>query len=100
MIYDLDNNPLSSSFLDIKSNQLQEISVRIDCAAPEVLRCDDIPELTVTGKHIDQTDWTDLETTGLDLSEWNGSRETFQIRLQAGEILTVDLVDFSISVGI
>lgn len=100
MIYDLDQNPLSAAALSIRSGEQKIISVLIDAENDNLLRSETVAELLVEAKHNDQLSWTNLETDGLDLSAWSGSRATFQIRLTAGTITEIEERVFTLSVSL
>ena len=92
MIYDMSGNILNVGSLDIVSGESRDILCQIDGKAGKILRAEITGDLQITAKQTDQPDFTDLETTGLDLTEFDGSREGFVIRLTAApDILTVKI---------
>ena len=59
-------------------------TVQIDCFSGQSLYMSaSVPDLTVEARHGTVGAWTNLETTAIDLTPYDGSRETFQIRITA-----------------
>jgi hypothetical protein len=59
-------------------------TVQIDCFSGQSLYMSaTVPDLTVEARHGTVGAWTDLETTAIDLTPYDGSRETFQIQITA-----------------
>ena len=104
-MYDLDDNPLANGSLSVESAGSAVIKIKIDCRAGYILRvAAPSAHLTIEGRFTKNlpnqagSDWTDLEQGAIDLSSWNGSRETFEIRLtgESVEARTLETVVLSV----
>jgi hypothetical protein len=100
MIYDLDDNPLSSGELTVESGEVKTLTVNIDCEPSQFLRAETVSDLTVEGKQQGESSYTNLETGGLDLTTWQGARDTFFIRLTAGAVTEITEHAFALKVGL
>lgn len=101
MIYDTSNNPLYSTSLTIKGDAgVATASVRVDCATGRRLTGSTVDLLTVEAKHSASAIWTDIEAGAIDLGTWNGTRQTFQIRLTGpNPLLAYAIRVFRLTVG-
>lgn len=99
MFYDKDDNPINNFSFSVNSADEQIMTLQIDCASGKSLRSQTVSDLAVSARHGTSGSWTDLETTGLDLGAWNGSRETFQIRFVAAPVSSVNTKNFSLYVS-
>lgn len=87
-MYDLEDNPLANGSVSVESGATVELSVKIDCRTNYALRLKNTSTLIVEGKHLGAPTWTNLGTSEIDLSDWNGSRETFNIRISGADVET------------
>lgn len=86
-MYDLNESPLANGSVSVFSGGQTALSLRADCRAGYFLRVKtSAGGVTVEGRHSGDTVWTNLETGEIDLSEWNGTRQTFEIRLSGAEV--------------
>lgn len=100
MIYDLDDNPLSTAALSVEAGESTSLTVKIDCEPGESLRADVVGDLLVEAKQEDQPSFTDIEAGPLNLAPWAGARERFVIRLTGGLVTEVTERAFRIKVGL
>jgi hypothetical protein len=100
MIYDLNDNPLSSGELTVESGEVKTLTVKIDCEPNQFLRAETVFDLAVEGKQQSESSYTDLEAAGLNLTTWQGARETFLIRLTAGTVTEITEHAFALKVGL
>jgi hypothetical protein len=84
-MYDLNDNPISSGQITCTGNDFTVLSVKADCRSGYVLRAE-AADLNVEARRAGAADWTDLIADALPLDPWNGSRETFEVRV-SGEIV-------------
>jgi hypothetical protein len=83
-MYDLNDNPISSGQITCTGDDFTVLSIKADCRTNYVLRA--VGELTIEARHSDGDGWTDLIADSIDIGAWNGSRETFEVRV-SGEIV-------------
>jgi len=69
----------------------KEFSFKLDCVAGKILKCDAVAEALIEGRHFDEVSFVDLTTTGINLTEWAGERETFVARITP-DTLTAHIV--------
>lgn len=87
MFYDLNNNPLVSSQIDLAPGEQTLFYLRVDCVTGKHLRVEfqdmaqSLIEAQITG-----VDWTDLSGAGIALDTWNGTRQTFAVRITADDV--------------
>lgn len=86
MIYDLDNNPIFSAALSVPSADSIVLQIRIDCMTGYEFYADTVANLAAEGQKEGDVSWTNIETTPIDLSPWNGTRQTFNVRLTAAAV--------------
>lgn len=55
-------------------------NVKIDCFDGHELSCDSVANLTVEAKHSGDVGYTNIETTPIDLSSYDGTQQTFNLR--------------------
>lgn len=84
-MYDLNDNPISSGQIAVSGFGFGAFSVRADCRAGYVLRAE-ADNLTITARRLGDTPWTNIIAGALDLSAWNGARETFEVRVSGAMV--------------
>ena len=99
MIYDHDLKPLLSVTASIQSNEEKVFDIYIDCKAGYYLRASVTADLQVLGKHDGHGGFTNIETTGIDLTPFDGDQELFKIKVVAGTITTFDKRAFRLIVS-
>jgi len=87
MIYDLSDNPITSFRFALVSAGVATLSVKIDCKTDYRLTCDVTANITVEGRKSGDVSWVNLESSFIDLSPYNGTRQTFEIRLTGASVL-------------
>jgi hypothetical protein len=100
VIYDTEDNPLSSGDLSLGSEESRQITIKIDCGPGLILRAEAAADLSIQGRQADEVSSSDLVAGGLDLTSWQGSREIFIIDITAGEVLTIQERSFALTVGL
>jgi hypothetical protein len=94
------NGPLDTITLALESGQNRVYTITIDCFTGHELSGEVVGDIAVEARHGIVGAYTDIETTPIDLSPYNGSTETFQIRVTAGTITAPHLVrSFKLRVG-
>lgn len=83
MIYDIDNNPLPSYLMNLASSGIFQFSIRVNCRTGLHLRSESVSDLSVEGRKLGDSTWINLETTPIDLSADNETRQTYEIKLTA-----------------
>lgn len=99
MIFDTADNPISSFSMSIESAAVQTLTLRIECRTSYFLSCETVADLAVEGRKAGDVTWINLETTPIDLSAYNGTRQNFEIRLTAASVAAIQRRDFSIRVS-
>lgn len=88
MITDASNNPLGSAgtsggsgyrFAQAKSAAVT-LPMKVDCKTGYKLYCDVTANVTIEGRFTGDVSWTNLESSYLDLSPFNGIRKAIEIR--------------------
>lgn len=83
-MYDLNDNPIAAGQIAVTGFGYGAFSVRVDCRTGFVLRAGG-GDMLVEARRLDVGDgdveWTNLITGAIDLGAWNGSRETFEVRI-------------------
>lgn len=82
---DIDENPLSSYSGSIVEETTLFYTIKIDCETGKHLKISiPVEDLIISAKHHLAADYVSLEDgVGLNLTAWNGIRETFIIKIQA-----------------
>lgn len=98
MIYDTNENPLTSAHLAMFLAGSLTPRIRIECRANYFLRSESAAHLSVEARRVGDADWTDIETTPVDLTVWNATRQNFDIRLTSvGGMTGTDVFDLTVS---
>lgn len=94
------DNYIDESFsIVLYSGQTVTYTKQIQCYTGHTLSCEVVADLVVEARHGTSGAWTDIETTPIDLSTWNGSLETFQFRVTAGTVLQHFVRSFRFRIG-
>ncbi len=96
MIFDLNDNPLSSGQISETLGTSQTITIRVECRANYFLRAQTIADFTIEGRKVGDSTWIDLETTGIALTPFAGTKQNFEIRL-TGAITGRFVFDLTVS---
>lgn len=86
MIYDINNNPLSSYLMNLAAFGVFQFFIRVNCRTGLYLRSEIVSDFVVEGRKQGDISWINLESTGIDLSADNGTRQTFEVRLTAESV--------------
>lgn len=84
-MYDLNDNPISTGQISVSGFGFGAFSVKADCRTGYVLRAEG-DSLTITARRLGDTPWTNIITGSIDLSAWNGTRETFEVRVSGSMV--------------
>lgn len=97
MIYssDIVNDVLAVS---LESTTNRVFTVTIDCYDGHYLTGEVVGDATIEAKHSSGA-YVDIETTSIDLSSWDGTQQTFLIRMTAGTITSHLTRAFRLRVG-
>lgn len=90
---------ISSYQISIPSNTSVILTRNIRCESGYQLTSETVSDLTVEARHGSSGSWTNLESSALDLSTWNGSTESFQIRLTAATVASRTLKNFNLIIA-
>jgi len=86
-MFDTDNTFINQYTGSIEAGATQTAIVRVDCITGKTLKASVVSDLTLTGRLYGTSDsFTDLESTGIDLSPYNGTRRSFEIRIVAASV--------------
>jgi hypothetical protein len=96
MIYDIDNNPLPSYLMNLAASGVFQFSIRVNCRTGLYLRSQSVSDLLVEGRKQGDISWINLETTGIDLSADNETRQTFEVRLTASAVTARAIKNFKL----
>lgn len=96
MPYDINNNPVTHISFSTIPEGVSYFVLLFDCETEKELHCDEVVDLTVEAKHNLESEWIDLETDSIDLSEWNGTRQAFEFRITAEAVENVTRRRFNI----
>lgn len=99
MIYDIDDNPLPSYLMNLASSGVSQFPIKVNCRTGLYLRSQTVSDILVEGRKLGDVSWINLETTGIDLSADDGTRQTYEVRLTAGSISTRLTKNFKIYTG-
>lgn len=94
MFWDLDDREIMQFRFPIESGATKTMQLKTDCESGKTLLCSSVPNLLVEGKHTSSGTWINLETTGIDLTTWDGTIETFDIRFTADNLSSYSLENF------
>lgn len=98
MIYDLDNNPLSSFSMSIASGDDAVLQLQLDCLSGYEFFSLSVSNIAVEARKQGDVSWTNIETTPIDLSPYNGLREIFEVRLTADVVSAINRRSFALKV--
>ena len=79
-IYDTDGHVIYSVPVSLFPGQQKAATIQIDCVDGYSLYGAAVADVAVEARHGTSGSWTNIETTPIDLTPWDGSRETFQVR--------------------
>jgi hypothetical protein len=100
MIYDHDNRPLLSTTMSIGSETDLQFKIYIDCRAGYFLRATSVDTLTVSGRPQGVSGpFTNLETSAIDLTPYNGTRKEFSIKVDSASFTTYGRRSFFLEVS-
>lgn len=99
MLYDTNLQLLTSASVSIDAGAANTFQVKIECRTNYFLRASAVSDLSVEARRLGDSAWTDIETTPLDLSAYNGSIEIFEIRLTAAGVAAAADRAFALSVS-
>lgn len=98
MIYDLDDNPLSSFTMSIESGSAPVLQLKLDCKTDYEFFADVVSAIAVDARKQGDLAWTNIETTPIDLSPYSGLREIFEVRLTADIVTAINRRSFALKV--
>jgi len=99
MIKDFSLNPLVNAQIQVNSEQSIEFTVLVDCALDYKMTATSTVLITVEGRKQGDTDWVDLQTDEIDLSDYDGTTQAFEIRVTADTITTHSFEQFTLRVS-
>ncbi|HEX8637667.1 MAG TPA: hypothetical protein VF692_06380 [Pyrinomonadaceae bacterium] len=84
-MYDLNDNPISTGQIAVSGFGFGAFSVKADCRSGYILRAE-AESLTITARRLGDEAWTNLITGSIDLSAFDGARETFEVRVSGSVV--------------
>lgn len=84
--------------VSLESTTNRVFTVTIDCYDGHYLTGEVVGDATIEAKHSSGA-YVDIETTSIDLSSWDGTQQTFLIRMTAGTITSHLTRAFRLRVG-
>lgn len=100
MIHDMNGVRILEARFEVASDDAETGSVLIECHAGMFLSGETVEGLTVEARAAGEPSWTDIETTPIDLSTWDGTMQEFEVRVTAPAV-TSDVVElFALRVGV
>lgn len=84
--YDTNGKKIPGAAISLSPSDTKTASVQIGCNTGYYLSGHAVADVIVEAKHSAAGGWTNIETTPIDLSTWNRSIETFQIRASQDSI--------------
>jgi hypothetical protein len=85
-IRDTNSDVLLSANFAMRSGEVSTATIQIDCLDGYSLFGSAVADIAVEARHGTSGAWTNIETTPIDLSAYDGQLETFQVRFTAGTI--------------
>lgn len=86
MIYDIEDNPIASYLTNLDASGIFQCKIRVNCRTGLSLASESVSDLLVEAKHEDDSSWVNLETTPIDLTAFDGTRQNFDVRLTAAAV--------------
>lgn len=99
MIFDTADNPISSFSMLINTLSVQTLTIRVECRTGYFLRCETVANIAVEARKVGDVPWINLETTPIDLSPFNATKQNFEIRLTAASVTTITRENFKLTVA-
>jgi hypothetical protein len=99
MIYSTDSIEILSANVSLASEQVTQFTIIVDCKTGEYLYSTALANIAVEARLVGEVSWTNLETTPIDLTSYNGTPQRFEIRLTADSVSSNTRVLVPISVG-
>jgi hypothetical protein len=84
MIYNSSAVPINNVALSLESGQNRIYTILIDCYSGHTLSAEIVGDVVIEARQGTAGAWTDIETTPISLTSYNGTRETFQFRVTSG----------------
>lgn len=95
-----ESSALNDSFsIAIESGQSKIIPFNVQCFTGNELSGESVADLAVEARHGASGGWTNIETTPIDLSPYDGSTELFQVQITAGTVTTPFVRSFTLRNG-
>lgn len=91
MILDTNDNPITKFAYAQQKATAKTLQIKVDCKTGYRLFCDPTANLTVEGKLSSDVSYTNLESSFIDLSPYNGIRKTFDIRITTDNVSRVKM---------
>lgn len=101
MIFDTINNRLISANFALVSAAVETLSIRIDCVTGYSLSLASgaDADLIIEAKQSAALTYTNIELTPIDLGTWNGTRQTFIIRITAPTVTGISRKNLNFKVS-
>lgn len=96
MIYDLDGNELYAAQLTMREQNSSVLHISIECRSGYKLKSETAANLGVEARRLGDSVWTNLESSEIDVSAYAGTRQTFEIKLTAGNETSIVRNAFSL----
>ena len=100
MIFDKNGQSLSNGNLTIEAGSVTVFEVKIECRNNFSLFAAVTPDMLIEARALNgENGWTNIETTPINLSDYAGTLQIFEIRLTAGDVPDITDLAFTLSVA-
>ncbi len=101
MIYSTEDNRLFSSNFALEMGKVDFLTIKIDCESGYTFSLSEgaDADLAVEAKQEGAMEYTNIGIMPIDLSQWDGTRQTFVVRLTTQEVVLTERKKISFRVG-
>ena len=100
MIFDKNGQILTNGAVSIEAGSVTYLEIKIECRNNFSLLAAVTPDLLIEARAFNrESGWTNIETTPIDLSDYAGTLQIFEIRLTAGDVQDITELAFTLSVA-
>lgn len=85
--------------MSIDALGVQTLTIRVECRTGFFLRCETVANIAVDARKVGDVPWINLETTPVDLSPYNATRQNFEIRLTAASVVVITRENFKLTIA-
>lgn len=101
MIFDTNDVPLRSARAAVRSGEVRTMTIRLECHTGRQLEmAEAVANVAIEARAVGSVSWTNLETTPISLTPYNGTFQDFEIRLTGGAVSARQRELASLRIGI